>query len=99
MNTQGQGAYGAELDEEWRRTLSSEQLGQLQQLKLETERAAEYAVKRAMEDTEALLKAGGGASVASSNLPIPMQAIDALEHREQEKQRMNPTAAPVTSHR
>ena len=82
MNAQGQGGYGAELPDEWRQSLSTEQKQQLEQLRLETERAAEYAAKRAREDTERLLKAGGE-DVAASDLPLPMQAIDAHEQREQ----------------
>ena len=81
MNAQGQNGYGAELPAEWRETLSTEQKQQLEQLRLETERAAEYAAQRSREDTERLLK--GGEDVAASELPLPMQAIDAHEQRGQ----------------
>ena len=90
MNTQGQGGYGADLDEEWTRSLSAEQRGQLQQLKIETQRAAEYAAKRAQEDTERLLRQGE--DVATSPLPLGMQAIDAREKAEQDSRGRLPSS-------
>ena len=76
MQAQGQGGYGAELDAEWQAAMSEEQRQSLQQLKQEAEKAAEYAVQRAQQDTERLLAGDGEQDVAASNLPLGMRAID-----------------------
>jgi hypothetical protein len=51
----------------------------MQKLKQEAERAADYAVKLAQEDTERLLAGDGVQDVAASNLPLGMRAIDERE--------------------
>ena len=76
MNQQGQGSYGANLPAEYTTTLSQEQKASLDQLRKETERAAEYTLRRQQEETERLMKSDVVVGGQGSKVRLGMEAID-----------------------
>lgn len=84
MNQQGQGGYGANLPDEYITTLSAEQKQSIEQLKKETQRAAEVAVRQQRADTARLLQSEVVVGGEGSRVKLGMEAIDGGEGRKEE---------------
>lgn len=75
MKNQGESGFGAPMKEDQLTSLSKEQQQQLEQLKKEAGKAGEYARQLAAEYSSRMMSQNGQ-SVADSDMPLPISAID-----------------------
>ena len=85
MNKQGEGSYGAHLPEEYTTTLSTEQKQNLEQLRKETQRAAEVTLRQQQANTERLLHSQVEVGGQGSRVRLGMEAIDGGAERRKEE--------------
>ena len=76
MNSQGQGSYGAHLPEEYLSTLSTEQKQMIDQLRKETQRAAEVTLRQQQANTARILQSDVAVGGEGSRVKLGMEAID-----------------------